>query len=33
MDGLRPLLELPIEHVLTTHGGPVDGALLERAFS
>jgi hypothetical protein len=31
--GLRPLLELPVEHVLATHGGPYDRAALERALS
>ena len=31
--GLRPLLELPVEHVLATHGGPSDRAALERALS
>ncbi|MDX6369833.1 MAG: Metallo-beta-lactamase superfamily, partial [Gaiellaceae bacterium] len=31
--GLRPLLELPVEHVLATHGGPFDRAPLERALS
>jgi glyoxylase-like metal-dependent hydrolase (beta-lactamase superfamily II) len=31
--GLRPLLELPVEHVLATHGGPNDRAALERALS
>ncbi|MDX6413790.1 MAG: Metallo-beta-lactamase superfamily [Gaiellaceae bacterium] len=31
--GLRPLLELPVEHVLATHGGPLDRASLERALS
>ena len=30
--GLRPLLELPVEHVLATHGGPFDRAALERAL-
>ena len=30
--GLRPLLELPIEQVLATHGGPNDPAALERAL-
>ena len=30
--GLRFLLELPIELVLTTHGGPTDRAALERAL-
>ena len=32
-EGLRPLLELPVEHVLATHGGPHDRAALERALS
>ena len=31
--GLRPLLELPVEHVLATHGGPFERAALERALS
>jgi glyoxylase-like metal-dependent hydrolase (beta-lactamase superfamily II) len=31
--GLRPLLGLPIERVLLTHGGPTDPAALERALS
>jgi glyoxylase-like metal-dependent hydrolase (beta-lactamase superfamily II) len=31
--GLLPLLELPVEHVLATHGGPFDRAALERALS
>ena len=31
--GLRPLLALPVEHVLATHGGPFDRAALERALS
>ncbi len=31
--GLRPLLALPVEHVLATHGGPHDRAALERALS
>jgi glyoxylase-like metal-dependent hydrolase (beta-lactamase superfamily II) len=30
---LRPLLELPIELVLPTHGAPTDRAALERALS
>jgi len=30
---LRPLLELPVEHVLATHGGPTDRDALERALS
>ena len=33
VDGLRPLLDLPVEHVLATHGGPFDRAALERALS
>jgi glyoxylase-like metal-dependent hydrolase (beta-lactamase superfamily II) len=33
VDGLRPLLDLPVEHLLATHGGPVDRAALERALS
>ncbi len=32
-DGLLPLLSLPVEHVLMTHGGPTDRAALERALS
>ena len=32
-EGLRPLLERPVEHVLATHGGPTDRAALERALS
>ncbi len=30
---LRPLLALPVEHVLATHGGPTDRAALERALA
>ena len=30
--GLRPLLALPVEHLLATHGGPFDRAALERAL-
>jgi hypothetical protein len=33
VEGLRPLLKLPIEHVLAMHGGPNDRAALERALS
>ena len=33
LDSLRPLLELPVEHVLPTHGAPTDRAALERALS
>jgi glyoxylase-like metal-dependent hydrolase (beta-lactamase superfamily II) len=32
-EGLRPLLDLPVEHLLATHGGPFDRAALERALS
>jgi glyoxylase-like metal-dependent hydrolase (beta-lactamase superfamily II) len=32
-EGLRPLLELPVEHVLATHGGPTDRSALERALA
>jgi glyoxylase-like metal-dependent hydrolase (beta-lactamase superfamily II) len=32
-EGLRPLLELPVEHVLATHGGPFGRADLERALA
>jgi glyoxylase-like metal-dependent hydrolase (beta-lactamase superfamily II) len=31
-DALRPLLDAPVEHLLLTHGGPRDGAALERAL-
>jgi glyoxylase-like metal-dependent hydrolase (beta-lactamase superfamily II) len=31
--GLRPLLDLPVEHVLPTHGSPTDRAALVRALS
>ena len=31
--GLRPLLELPVELVLPTHGAPTDRAALERALA
>ena len=33
VEGLRPLLELPVEHVLPTHGEPADRAALERALA
>ena len=33
VEGLTPLLELPVEHVLATHGGPKDLAALEHALS
>ncbi len=32
-EGLRPLLHLPVEAVLATHGGPTDRAALERALA
>ena len=32
-DVMRPLLGLPVEHVLPTHGVPTDRAALERALS
>jgi len=31
--GLRPLLALPVDHVLATHGGPTDRTALERVLS
>jgi glyoxylase-like metal-dependent hydrolase (beta-lactamase superfamily II) len=33
IEALRPLLALPVEHVLATHGGPFDRGALERALS
>jgi glyoxylase-like metal-dependent hydrolase (beta-lactamase superfamily II) len=33
LEALRPLLELPVELVLATHGGPADRAALESALS
>jgi glyoxylase-like metal-dependent hydrolase (beta-lactamase superfamily II) len=33
LEGLRSLLELPVELVLATHGGPTDRAALERALA
>ncbi len=33
LDVLRPLLELPVELVLPTHGAPTDRAALERALA
>jgi glyoxylase-like metal-dependent hydrolase (beta-lactamase superfamily II) len=30
---LRPLLELPVEHVLPAHGAPTDRSALERALA
>jgi len=33
VEGLQPLLALPFEHVLPTHGAPTDRAALERALA
>ena len=33
LEALRPLLQLPVEIVLPTHGAPTDRAALERALS
>jgi hypothetical protein len=33
VEGLRPLLALPVELVLPTHGAPTDRAALERALA
>jgi glyoxylase-like metal-dependent hydrolase (beta-lactamase superfamily II) len=33
LEALRPLLDLPVELVLPTHGAPTDRAALERALS
>jgi glyoxylase-like metal-dependent hydrolase (beta-lactamase superfamily II) len=33
IEGLRPLLDLPVEHMLATHGVPGDRATLERALA
>jgi len=33
VEGLRPLLELPVEVMLPAHGAPTDRAALERALS
>jgi len=33
VEGLRPLLDRPVEHVLATHGGPFDRAALEQALA
>lgn len=33
LEGLQPLLELPVELVLPTHGAPTDRAALERALA
>jgi glyoxylase-like metal-dependent hydrolase (beta-lactamase superfamily II) len=32
-EGLLPLLALPVEHVLATHGGPTDRSALEHALA
>ena len=33
VEGLRPLLDLPVEHMLATHGGPFDRAALQQALA
>jgi len=33
VEGLRPLLDLPVEHMLATHGLPFDRSALEQALS
>jgi hypothetical protein len=33
VEGLQPLLALPVQFVLPTHGEPTDRAALERALS
>jgi glyoxylase-like metal-dependent hydrolase (beta-lactamase superfamily II) len=33
VEGLRPLLERPVEHLLAAHGGPFDRAAFERALA
>jgi len=33
VEGLRPLLDLSVEHVLATHGGPFERAALERTLA
>jgi glyoxylase-like metal-dependent hydrolase (beta-lactamase superfamily II) len=33
VEGLLPLLDLPVEHVLATHGHPLDRSALEQALS
>jgi len=33
VERLRPLLDLPVEHVLATHGGPFERAALERTLA
>jgi glyoxylase-like metal-dependent hydrolase (beta-lactamase superfamily II) len=33
VEGLRPLLDLPVEYVLAAHGGPFDRAALENVLS
>ncbi len=33
VEGLRPLLDLPVEHMLATHGVPFERADLERALA
>jgi glyoxylase-like metal-dependent hydrolase (beta-lactamase superfamily II) len=33
VESLQPLLDLPVQHVLATHGGPFDRAALEHALA
>lgn len=33
VEGLRPLLDLPVKHLLATHGGPLDHDALERVLA
>jgi glyoxylase-like metal-dependent hydrolase (beta-lactamase superfamily II) len=33
VEGLRPLLDLPVEHMLATHGGPFERTDLEQALA
>jgi glyoxylase-like metal-dependent hydrolase (beta-lactamase superfamily II) len=33
LEGMQPLLGLPVDIVLLTHGAPADRSALERAFS
>jgi len=33
IEGLRPLLDLPVEHLLAAHGGPFDRAALDQVLS
>ena len=33
VEGLRPLLDLPVDVMLATHGGPTDRTALQRALA